>query len=145
MIHLVDEDHLVLGAYVWELELRGLRVTTYSNAADAFRALWDAPADRIQAALIDVMLAPGELIDGSPADLGELAGPRLLRDLSQQNPAAFPARAILFTAAIGPHLDEARACATEHGTPLWDKRSFASPVEFGDRLEAFIAGQGVSP
>jgi hypothetical protein len=53
---------------------------------------------------------------------------RLLRDLTPQNPAVFPQRAVLLTNAIGETLDEAIACSQQHGVPLWDKRSFSSPT-----------------
>jgi hypothetical protein len=144
VIYLVDEDHLALQAWIAELKLRGHRVVILHNAADAFRELWQAPAEYIEAVFIDVMLAPGDLPGQPGADPGALAGLRLLRDLVQQNPAVFPRRAILLTNAVGPVLEEALACANQHGAALWDKRSILSSVHFGDRVQEFIDSRGAA-
>jgi hypothetical protein len=136
VIYFIDEDHAAYGAWIAELELRGLGVSVIHNATDAFRDLWNISPKEVDLVLIDVMLAPGERVETparSPDDY-LCEGLQLLRDLTQQNASVFPARAVLLTNAVGPMLSEATRCGEEFGVPLWDKRSIFSPLHFGDRI-----------
>jgi hypothetical protein len=136
VIFFVDEDSSAYQAWIFELELRGLRVSTIRNAAEAFRDLWNADPSEVDLVLIDVMLSPGESVEPStrPPDDYLWAGLQLLRDLVQQNGSVFPARAVLLTNAVGQTLSEAIRCSKEFGVPVWDKRSIASALHFGDRV-----------
>jgi hypothetical protein len=138
VIFFVDEDATACAAWHAELRMRGLKVGILPDATTAFATLWDIAPTEVQLVLIDVMLAVGDAVETSPY-WSELptAGLRLLADLVQQNPEVFPAKALLFTNAVGEVLDEAIACAERFGVPLWDKRSITSPMLLAD----LVAGQ----
>jgi CheY-like chemotaxis protein len=137
MIYFVDEDHGAFQAWIYELRLRGFQTSELPDAHQAFRQLWNADASSIDLAIIDVMLNPGPRMRGSEAILTE--GLSLLGDLSEQNPAAFPSRAVLLTASVRETRRAAAEVAGEAGIELWDKSAICSPIEFADRVEAAIA------
>ncbi|MGB2710846.1 MAG: hypothetical protein WBC33_04960 [Conexibacter sp.] len=132
MIFFVDEDASLLGGVTAELRLRGRAVESLHDARTAFQRLWNARASDVELAVIDVMLDPGELPYGSL-----VAGLSLLRDLSDQNPAVFPRRAVLLTAGIGETLRDAQQCAAELHVKLWHKYAF-TPFELADQIELAI-------
>jgi CheY-like chemotaxis protein len=139
-IYLVDEDQLPLGAYVAELKIRGHQVKGLSNAREALRELRGIRAHDVDLVLVDVMLEPGAMASAGNLQR-DTAGLDLLRDLCRQNRDVFPHRAVLFTASTGVMLEMAFECAGELGVELWEKSSFLSPVEFGDRVERMIAAR----
>ena len=139
-IYLVDEDQLPLGAYMAELKIRGHQVKGLSNAREALRELRAIQAHDVDLVLVDVMLEPGAAVSAENSRKGT-AGLDLLRDLCRQNRDVFPHRAVLFTASTGALLEMAFECASNLGVELWEKSSFLSPIEFGDRVERIIAAR----
>lgn len=139
VIYFVDEDCGALGAWISELRLRGYRTEEFTSARQAFLQLWNAAASEVELVVIDVMLDPGQTIPGAEPTLTE--GLNLIRDLSDQNPAVFPSRAVLFTASVSETRRMATAFADEMGIELWDKSAICSPVEFGDRVQQAVAAR----
>ena len=146
MIYFVDEDELALGAYAAELRLRGYRVAFLRSAREAFRTLWNASRIEVELVVIDVMLAPGDANDRrdtAEATQGfTTTGLELVRDLADQNPDVFPARAVLFTSAVGDARRAASTCAGELEIELWDKHPYLSPVHFADDVARLLTSRG---
>lgn len=141
MIYFVDEDHTAYEAWIVELEVRGHAVQTVTNADEAFALLVDSRAEHAELVVIDVMLAvedPGtSRFTPERTDDYLETGLRLLEDLSDQLPNAFPTRAVLLTNTTNhTTFREAKRVSQQQNVELWRKSEIYSPVDFGDRVRS---------
>lgn len=143
MIFFVDEDYGAYESWIAELQLRDFEVTPLRSATEAWDKLWNASPADVALVIIDVMLAVDDIDD--PRYSRELtddyleSGLRLLENLAEQNADVFPQRAVLLTNTINDAtLAAARKVSSQYKIELWDKRSIASPLDFGDRVQDAI-------
>lgn len=125
-----------MGAWISEIRLRGYQTTELTSARQAFLELWSVDPSEVDLVVVDVMLESGKLIPDERQNQTE--GLVLLRDLSEQNPAVFPSRAVLFTASVGEARRTAVAFAEEMKIEIWDKSAYVSPVKFGDWVDRAV-------
>lgn len=141
MIYFVDEDWVKYDAWLEELDFRGFKVTTCSDADEAFMVL--TRAQDVELAVLDVMLSANP--DGSERYTRDRTsdflstGLELLKDLVVQRPELFPGRAALLTNTVNP---ETRAAAlriaSHYGIELVEKMEILSPFDFGDRVQELL-------
>lgn len=142
-VYVVDEDLAAYEPWAVELDYRGFVVRSIGNADDAYEELVQVPEGRIELVLIDVMLATRRAEESrfsvERTDLYLETGLRLLEDLSDHRPNAFPLRGALLTNTSNATTFAAAVRTSKaFSVPLWLKGEIASPMDFGDRVDAHI-------
>jgi len=142
MIFLIDEDETQVRPFKTELEIRGLKVISILSADAALHSL--KKRTDIDLAIIDVMLAAdtnGDTKDFSRENTKDFktTGLRLLERLVELNPTVFPNRAVLFSMATTAEMvSEIKIECGKFGVEFLRKAEFASPLEFGDKIEEIL-------
>ncbi len=86
MVIMVDDERRYVEPYLMELDLRGIEVRFYDNVDAAWQALQTSIAD-VQLLILDIMMAPGELLADLDTRYGLRTGVRFyerIRELAPQ-------------------------------------------------------------
>lgn len=138
----VDEDISQIRPFWTELILRGHDIEVIEDADSAYLKLQNSTD--FDLIFIDVMLAvysdkSRSVFNRTETSDFKLTGIALLDKLTEQNKKDFPSKAVFLSMASSKFIvTEINSACKKHNVECFYKNDFATPFDFGERIERFI-------